>query len=451
MSFPRYVDFKDSGVAWLGQVPRHWSLPKIKHIASFTGGGTPSRDNLAYWGGPIPWVSPKDMKVQEICEAEESITDLGLLNSTASLVERGHVLMVVRSGILKHTIPVAINVVAVALNQDMKALRFDPQCCTSSFFSRWVQGLNDQLLLAWAKQGATVESIEHGYMAESIIPLPPLGEQVAIDRVLDHEISKIDDLVEEQRRLIDLLKEKRQAVISRAVTKGLEPNVPMKDSGVEWLGKVPAHWELGGLTRFIGPVVDYRGRTPTKVDEGVFLVTARNIRNGKIDYTASEEYVDAESAESLLDRGRPEIGDLLFTMEAPLGQVALIDRVDIALAQRIVKFRGRPSVLQSNFLLYWFMGDHCQARLTTLATGSTALGIKASKLGMIECLVPPLDEQAEIVRYIEQEFEALDALIDQAQLASSLLVERRSALISAAVTGKIDVRGLVPQPEAIAA
>ena len=220
---------------------------------------------------------------------------------------------------------------------------------------------------------------------------------------------------------------------------------------MKWLGKVPAHWELGGLTRFIGPVVDYRGRTPTKVDDGVFLVTARNIRNGKIDYTASEEYVDAESAESLLDRGRPEIGDLLFTMEAPLGQVALIDRVDIALAQRIVKFRGRPGVLQSNFLLYWFMGDHCQARLTTLATGSTALGIKASKLGMIECLVPPLDEQAAIVRYVEREFEALDALIEQAQVASSLLVERRSALISAAVTGKIDVRGLAPQPEAVAA
>ncbi len=143
---------------------------------------------------------------------------------------------------------------------------------------------------------------------------------------LDHETAKIDTLIAEQQRLIELLNEKRQAVISHAVTKGLNPNAPMKPSGVEWLGDVPKHWVVGGLPRFIGPVVDYRGRTPEKLDSGMFLVTARNIRNGKIDYEASEEYVSPASAESLLARGRPEIGDLLFTMEAPLGSVAQIER-----------------------------------------------------------------------------------------------------------------------------
>jgi type I restriction enzyme S subunit len=289
------------------------------------------------------------------------------------------------------------------------------------------------------------------FVRDFAIAFPPLSEQISIATFLDHETANIDALIKEQKRLIELLKEKRQAVISQAVTKGIDPNVPMKGSGVEWLGEVPAHWEIGGLTRFIEPVVDYRGRTPTKVESGVFLVTARNIRDGKIDYAASIEFVDAASAESLLDRGRPEIGDLLFTMEAPLGQVALIDRTDIALAQRIVKFRGRLGVLQSNFLLYWFMGDFCQARLTTLATGSTALGIKASKLGMIECLVPPLEEQADIVRYLEAEFEVLDALMLEAEVASELLVERRSALISAAVTGMIYVRGFVNPSEPVAA
>jgi type I restriction enzyme S subunit len=215
----------------------------------------------------------------------------------------------------------------------------------------------------------------------------------------------------------------------------------MKPSGIEWLGDVPEHWNVGGLTRFIGPVVDYRGRTPTKVDEGIFLVTARNVRDGKIDYEASEEFVDPESAASLIARGKPEIGDLLFTMEAPLGQVALIDRTDIALAQRIVKFRGTPNVMQNRYLLYWFMSTHCQARLETLATGSTALGIKASKLGMIECLVPPMSEQAAIADHIEQANVQFDTLTTEAQRAIDLLQERRTALISAAVTGQIDVRG----------
>ena len=152
--------------------------------------------------------------------------------------------MVVRSGILKHTIPVAINQVPVALNQDMKALSLRETECLTEFFLRWVQGLNDQLLLAWSKQGATVESIEHTYLAETFIALPPLAEQFAIVAFLDRETAKIDALVDEQQRLIELLKEKRQAVISHAVTKGLDPKAPMKHSGVEWLGEVPEHWDI---------------------------------------------------------------------------------------------------------------------------------------------------------------------------------------------------------------
>jgi len=274
--------------------------------------------------------------------------------------------------------------------------------------------------------------------------LPTYDEQAVIATFLDHETARIDALVEEQQRLIGLLKEKRQAVISHAVTKGLDPDVPMKDSGVEWLGQVPAHWETGGLTKFIGPVVDYRGRTPKKVDDGIFLVTAKNIRNGRIDYEVSKEYVEPESARSLLERGRPEVGDLLFTMEAPLGQVALIDRTDIALAQRIVKFRGVEGVMINSYLMYWLMSTGCQARMETLATGSTALGIKASKLGMIECPAPPVAEQEEIVSRIEWESAKHDVLLAEAQANIDLLQERRSALISAAVTGKIDVRGWQP-------
>ncbi|MGE8237000.1 MAG: restriction endonuclease subunit S [Stenotrophomonas indicatrix] len=444
MNFPAYSAYKDSGVEWLGDVPEHWTLHKLKYIARFSGGGTPSRECLSYWNGDIPWVSPKDMKVEVIVGAEENITIEGLQNSATSLVSPGGVLLVVRSGILKHTIPVAINNVEVALNQDMKALRFNPKLALFNFFCRWVQGFNNELRHAWLKQGATVESVEQEYLADTVVPMPAIDEQRMIVDFLDQETVRIDALIDEQQRLIELLKEKRQAVISHAVTKGIDPAVPMKDSGVEWLGEVPAHWEVGSLTRFIGPVVDYRGRTPTKVDDGIFLVTARNVRNGRIDYEASEEYADPESAESLLARGRPEIGDLLFTMEAPLGQVALIDRTDIALAQRIVKFRGEPSVMRNHYLMFWFMSANCQARLETLATGSTALGIKSSKLGMIECLAPTLSEQDAIISYIQRESEKNDALIYEAENVIGLLQERRSALISAAVTGRIDVRSWQP-------
>jgi type I restriction enzyme S subunit len=436
MSYPRHKEYCESAIAWVGEMPVHWQTRRLKFLFALMKRAPTDDEGVvtAFRDGQVTLRSNRR-------------TD-GFTNAIHEAGYQG-----IRPGdLVIHAMDAFAGAIGVSDSAGKSTpvysvcTSYEPETCVH-YYAKLLRHMALSGFVESLAKGIRERSTEFRWAdaSEVNLPLPPPREQHAINTFLDHETAKIDALVEEQRRLIELLKEKRQAVISQAVTKGLDPGVPMKDSGVEWLGKVPAHWEIGGLTRFIGPVVDYRGRTPTKVDEGVFLVTARNIRNGKIDYTASEEYVDAQSAESLLDRGRPEIGDLLFTMEAPLGQVALIDRVDIALAQRVVKFRGRPGVLQSNFLLYWFMGDHCQARLTTLATGSTALGIKASKLGMIECLVPPLDEQAAIVRYVEREFEALDALIEQAQEASSLLVERRSALISAAVTGKIDVRGLTPQ------
>ncbi len=213
-----HAPMKPSGVEWLGDVPEHWAITKLKSFASFSGGGTPSRENLSYWNGDIPWVSPKDMKVERILGAEESITEEGLKNSTATLLPPGRVLMVVRSGILKHTIPIALTETAVALNQDMKALYFDKNKCLGDFFFRWVQGLNDPLLLVWAKQGATVESIEQGYLSETIIPLPPLSEQSAIAAFINAETAKFDALTTEANRAIDLLQERRTALISAAVT-----------------------------------------------------------------------------------------------------------------------------------------------------------------------------------------------------------------------------------------
>ncbi|WP_415410942.1 restriction endonuclease subunit S [Synechococcus sp. A10-1-5-9] len=276
------------------------------------------------------------------------------------------------------------------------------------------------------------------------IAIPSLDEQTDIANFLNHETTKIDALIAEQERLIELLQEKRQAVISHAVTKGLNPDAPMKDSGVEWLGEVPEHWGVMGLTKTIGPIVDYRGRTPTKCDSGTLLVTAKNIRNGEIDYGLSEEYVDPVEAEQLLQRGRPSLGDVLFTMEAPLGQVALIDREDIALAQRVVKFRGTVGRMTNSFLMWWLISSGCQQQLNSLSTGSTALGIKASKLSAVVCAVPPVEEQQAIDDHIRASNSQLKSVQAAAETQIALLQERRSALISAAVTGQIDVRGLFP-------
>lgn len=212
------VKMKDSGVEWLGQIPENWTLPKLKSIATFSGGGTPSRDKLEYWNGDIPWVSPKDMKTEKIENSEEKITQLGLYECSSKLHEIDSVLLVVRSGILKHTIPVAINTVNVSVNQDLKALYFDNSKCLNEYFLRWVQGNNNALLLEWAKQGATVESIEHNYLANTLLPLPPINEQRKIIDYLNKLLFEFNQLISESAQAITLLFERRSALISSAVT-----------------------------------------------------------------------------------------------------------------------------------------------------------------------------------------------------------------------------------------
>lgn len=268
---------------------------------------------------------------------------------------------------------------------------------------------------------------------------PSVTRQNAIADFLDREAAEIDAFIADQEELIRLLTERRAATISHAVTKGLDPTVPMKDSGIAAIGRVPEGWTVWPFTRLAAHRVDYRGATPQKVDNGILLVTARNVRQGFIDYEASREYVAAEFYDQVMRRGLPELGDLLLTMEAPLGNVALIDRTDIALAQRVIKFRVDPSV-NSRFVLYSMMADSFQQQIQSRATGSTALGLKASKLPELRIALPPRAAQDRIVELLDEILSEVGAAVEDAREAIALSRERRAALISAAVTGKIDVR-----------
>jgi type I restriction enzyme S subunit len=273
------------------------------------------------------------------------------------------------------------------------------------------------------------------------VPSPPLAEQHLISAFLDRETSKIDALIAKQEQLIATLREDRTANITHAVTKGLNPDVEMKKVELVGLREVPATWSITPFLRCMEGRVDYRGATPKKVDQGVPLVTARNVRPGWIDYTVSEEFVSEDEYAEVMRRGLPEIDDLLFTMEAPLGNVALVDRTDIALAQRVIKFRPNRDVALPRFLLYAVLGQWFQSQLVVRATGSTALGLKASKLPELRIALPPLEQQVGIVGHLDETWAKIEALTAKAEQVITTLREYRSALITDAVTGEIDVRG----------
>jgi type I restriction enzyme S subunit len=209
---------KDSGVEWLGEVPAHWDLQPLKYLCTFSGGGTPSKDNLSYWtDGNIPWVSPKDMKSFWIDDSQDKITQAAVQGSSTNFVDAGALLIVVRSGILQRTIPIAINTVPVTLNQDMKALSFVSKM-NVEYAANFVLGNIPPLLLEWSKEGATVESIEHEYLSSSIFPVPPYDEQLEINATIRNRMDSFDALEQQASTGISLLQERRTALISAAVT-----------------------------------------------------------------------------------------------------------------------------------------------------------------------------------------------------------------------------------------
>ena len=277
--------------------------------------------------------------------------------------------------------------------------------------------------------------------------LPPLDEQHAIASFLDSETSKIDALVSEQRRLIDLLKEKRQAVISHAVTKGLDPNVPMKDSGIQWLGEVPEHWEVGPLKRF-WDVIDCKHVTVPFLEKGYPVASVMEVRTFELDLSRVLR-TDEENHQLLIGGGRqPQKGDVIYCRNtANTGTSAYVGTDErICIGQDVVLIKSRRQ--NGRFLNYILHGPEMAGQLAQYMVGSTFKRINVADIRELIVTCPPKNEQDEIAEFMDSKTNHYGTLIAEAKLAIELLQERRKALISAAVTGKIDVRGFAYQETA---
>jgi type I restriction enzyme S subunit len=282
------------------------------------------------------------------------------------------------------------------------------------------------------------------------IALPPLREQTQIARFLDHETARIDALIEEQQRLIELLKEKRQAVISHAVTKGLDPNVPMKDSGVEWLGEVPEHWEVTKLGWTVSELTyGFTNPMPTE-DTGPAMLTANDIGWGRIHYDQARSTSDVAYLHLLTNKSRPKKGDLLLTKDGTLGRVAVHDGTPACINQSVALIRPVFKRLLPDFLCSVLQASCYQEKMLFDAGGTTIKHIYISTLAKMNLAIPPLSEQEALISFIARESKRFDLLISTARNGIELLKERRSALISAAVTGKIDVRNWQPEQSSVA-
>jgi type I restriction enzyme S subunit len=435
---------RSSEVSNEGDIPHHWTRKRLGHFVVSEGGGTPSRVVPSYWNGSIAWVTPKDMKREFLNDSEEKITEAGLQDSAAALIEAGRVLLVMRSGILRHTIPVAVNTVPLTVNQDLRALdtssELDP-----SFFLRYVQGLNSLLLSQWSKQGATVESLEYELIRRTLIPIPPREEQRWITTYLDREIALIDKLIEKKTRFVTLLSEKQQALITHAVTKGLDPHAKMKDSGVRWLGKVPEHWSVARLKYSVSSIEQgwspqCEARPATDQEWGVLKVGCVN--GGK--FSRHENKALPVTLEP-----RPELairkGDVLVSRANTrelVGSCAVVheDQPRLLLCDKLYRLRANEGLDPEMLALLISVLGRREVEVEANGASSSMVNISQEVILNLAVAIPTYKEQRAILGYLHAESKKLSALNDKTKRSVELLTERRTALITAAVTGQIDVR-----------
>ena len=439
--YPRYPAYKESGIEWLGDFPSHWEILQIGRLGTLRkcNGGTKADELIE----GVPCVRYGDLythhagfiRTSRSCVSADRAPDY-------TQIQYGDVLFAASGETIDEIGKSAVSLMETdaCCGGDVILLRTSLDV-DATFMGYATDSPQATFQKGRMGRGITVMHIYSDQIKYLSLAVPPVTEQRVISVFLDRETAKIDALVAKKERLIELLQEKRTALITRAVTKGLDPDVPMKDSGVEWLGEIPVHWEVSQLNRVVRRFVDYRGKTPEKAFSGVPLITARNIKNQMIDFSESREYIREELYLDWMVRGLPDAGDVVVTTEAPLGESAQICDTSAALAQRIILLKVVGQKLVNEYLKYHFVGDLGRSELHTRATGSTAIGIKASHFRASLITTPPIVEQVQISQHLDRETAKIDALMAKIREAIERLKELRMALISAAVTGKIDVRG----------
>ncbi len=436
--YKAYPEYKDSGVEWLGRVPSHWEILSAKRM--FQSVRTPaykSDEQLAASQkyGVIPqslMMQLNDSKVMLALKGTESFRHVEANNFVISLRSfEGGIEYSQYTGCVSPAYTVLKNSKPISYGYYRYLLKCTP-------FIAALQSSTDSL-----RDG---KSINYEQFSALSLPLSSVQEQNVIAAFLDHETAKIDNLIEKQQQLIELLKEKRQAVISYAVTKGLNPDVPMKDSGVEWLGEVPEHWKIKRCKNLFNFVTSgSRGWAGFYSDEGDLFFRIANLTrdsiNPKLD---SIQYVTPPKG-SEGERSKIKENDLLISITADLGSVCAADGSISGgyVSQHVSLCRPSRLVASSRWLAYFVLSDTAKEQLQGAGYGGTKVQLSLEDIRDLFVAYPPKSEQIKIASYLDERLSDLDGLDHRAHNLIELLRERRTALISAAVTGKIDVRDWV--------
>jgi type I restriction enzyme S subunit len=436
---------KASGALWLGYIPSNWQVKRLKHLCAVF----PSNVDKKTYEGQLP---VKLCNYTDVYYNEEITADLEFMSATATPEQVARFSL--RSGdsiVTKDSETSDDIAVASYVPKDLPGVVCGYHLAIvrpwGPIHGRYVKRLFDSKYLKSrfdvAANGLTRVGLSQYALDNVEVPLPPRNEQNQIVAFLERETQQIDALVRQQERLIELLKEKRQAVVSHAVTKGLNPSAPMKPSGIEYLGSLPTHWTRGVLARIARRVVVgiAEATTHAYVEDGIPILRSTNIRPGAI--IGEILRIDEAFAQ---DRGSKliAVGDLVTVRTGNPGVTVVVPPELGGCHCFTMLVTTLDSGYSPRFFCYWMNSLASQSYFAIEGWGSAQRNISVPILKALPVPIPPRAEQEEIVSYLDEAASKFDALICAAERAVALLIERRAALISSAVTGQIDVRELDP-------
>lgn len=434
MSLPQYQKLKHSGIHYLGTVPVEWTLKRLGDVVEFAQGKAHE-----------PYI---DDDGEYICVNSRFVSTAGRTTKKCNVnltpAYLNDILMVMSD------LPNGRALARAYYVQDQAKYAVNQRVCritAKEAYSRFLFYLLDRHPgLMQNDDGVNQTHLSSADFQKLRLYLPSISEQTKIAKFLDHETARIDELIEMQQRLVELLKEKRQAVISHAVTKGLNPNVPMKDSGIEWLGEVPGHWKITKLGRLSfmqeGPGL----RTWQFTGDGVRVICVTNITEGGIDFSRFEKFISQDEYEKSYRHFTVSNGDVLISSSGnSWGKVAVyLENEPVILNTSTIRLNENAhGDICRDFLALLLQSMNVREQLFMAMTGSCQPNFGPTHLKEVVVGCPPIKEQELLVEFMRAEFASLDALMGEANRGIELLKERRSVLISAAVTGKIDVRTAV--------
>lgn len=438
--YKAYPEYKDSGVEWLGCVPMGWLITELKRYSWVKGGYAFSSDSFISFGEPVIRIGDISQDGSINLENCKHVSHILAKQSRSYTVRNGDLLMAMtgatigKAGFYECELPALIN-------QRVGLFKVLDNLMHYRFLWYTLKSYGYQEYIKLTAFGGAQPNISDVGMVGYRTTVPSLQEQSRIASFLDHETAKIDSLIEKQQQLIELLKEKRQAVISHAVTRGLNPDVPMKDSGVEWLGDVPEHWTVSTIkhiSTFIGTGGTPKNSESFTDDDGIDWFSPGDF-NGSLALRHAKKKITTQAVSNGDAKSYPKDSIVVIGIGATLGKVAFVEH-EFSCNQQINIITPSKTV-DHKYLTYSLLN---QVEQMKQSSNASTIGImNQEKTKQIWIAFPPKDEQIKILSVLSQKEIEFDELLKKSEYQILLLQERRTALISAAVTGKIDVRDWV--------